>query len=113
LAASIPQLKGHPMRMKPPFRLATMAFAAALAGTCLIGGSLIYPQAAQAEVIYPWCIVYGGGGGSDGGSNCGFVSRQQCLATASPGIGHCYANPMYPDTPPPRQRAKRRAQPAS
>ena len=101
------------MSTNPPFRLAPLAFAAALAGACLIGGSLIHPQAAQAEVIYPWCIIYGGGSGSDGGSNCGFVSRQQCLATASPGIGHCYANPMYQDAPPPRQRAKRRAQPAS
>lgn len=100
------------MRMKPPFRLATLATATAVAGTCLIGGSLMSPRAARAEIIYPWCIEYGGGGGGGGGTNCGFVSRQQCLATASPGIGHCYANPMYRDAPPPRPRAKRRTQPA-
>ena len=39
---------------------------------------------------YPWCAVYGGRGG--GGSNCGFSTWQQCMATVS-GIGNQFYNP--------------------
>jgi hypothetical protein len=28
---------------------------------------------------YPWCAVYGGRGG--GGTNCGFLTIEQCRAT--------------------------------
>jgi len=42
---------------------------------------------------YPWCAVYGGRGG--GGSNCGFSTWQQCMATVS-GIGEsCEPNQFY------------------
>ncbi|TAK50033.1 MAG: DUF3551 domain-containing protein [Xanthobacteraceae bacterium] len=75
-------------------RLAPLAVAAGL----LCAGDLTATPA-RAEVIYPWCIIYGGSDG-DGGTNCGFVSRAQCMATASPNIGYCYENPMYlPPTP--------------
>jgi hypothetical protein len=31
---------------------------------------------------YPWCAIYSGRG-AGGGTNCGFVSYAQCMATAS------------------------------
>ena len=57
---------------------------------------------ARAEVQYPWCAEYRR---SHGGTNCGFVSYQQCLATISGIGGICYRNPAYP---PPRERTRRR-----
>ena len=30
---------------------------------------------------YPWCAIYSGGAVS-GGTNCGFISFEQCMATA-------------------------------
>jgi len=63
-------------------------------------------QPAAAEVIYPWCAHYIGRGG--GGPSCGFVSFQQCMATASGMGGNCQMNPFY--NPPPSRRAAGRAQ---
>jgi hypothetical protein len=42
---------------------------------------------------YPWCAVYGGS--MNGSSNCGFTTRQQCLATVSGIGGDCSPNPFY------------------
>ncbi len=40
----------------------------------------------------PWCVEYQG----RGGSGCTFISREQCMLTATPGTGgSCYANPWY------------------
>jgi hypothetical protein len=42
---------------------------------------------------YPWCAYYSGRGG--GGTNCGFVSFEQCMASAS-GLGSdCRQNTQY------------------
>jgi hypothetical protein len=57
---------------------------------------------ARAEVQYPWCAEYRR---YVGGTNCGFVTYQQCLATISGIGGYCYRNPAYP---PPRQRSRQR-----
>jgi hypothetical protein len=57
---------------------------------------------ARAEVQYPWCAQYAW---PNGGTNCGFVSYQQCMATISGIGGTCYQNPAYP---PPRERLPRR-----
>jgi hypothetical protein len=59
---------------------------------------------AQAEVTYPWCAYYGTPDGV-GGTNCGFVSWQQCMATVSGIGGWCRQNPRYTN-PPPRRRHK-------
>ena len=59
-------------------------------------------SSARAEVQYPWCAEYRS---SQGGTNCGFVSYQQCLATISGVGGGCYRNPAYL---PPRERTRRR-----
>ena len=39
---------------------------------------------------YPWCANYGGGG-----TNCGFVSFEQCLTTISGNGGFCDRNTQY------------------
>ena len=39
---------------------------------------------------YPWCAVYSGRGG--GGTNCGFVTLDQCKATVSGVGGYCHRN---------------------
>jgi len=58
---------------------------------------------AQAQIYYPWCANYGGDMG--GVSNCGFVTREQCLATISGNGGTCDPNPFY--VQPPSRPAKR------
>jgi len=43
----------------------------------------------------PWCAEYSGGGnGAGGGSNCGFYSFEQCLATVRGIGGFCSRNPF-------------------
>jgi hypothetical protein len=42
---------------------------------------------------YRWCAVYGGRGG--GGSNCGFITWDQCMATVSGIGGFCEPNQFY------------------
>ena len=41
---------------------------------------------AASEIYRPWCVQYYGHG-SDGARNCGFVSYEQCMMTATPGSG--------------------------
>ena len=49
---------------------------------------------------YPWCAIYSGGAVS-GGTNCGFVTFEQCMVTAS-GLGSfCYRNTQYEPPPGP------------
>jgi hypothetical protein len=55
----------------------------ALAVGALIASQLLSGTAEAVE--YPWCRQ-----SSDGGTNCGFSSRQQCGG----GMG-CYENPFY------------------
>jgi hypothetical protein len=65
--------------------LLVVALVAGLAG-------LAVPSAASARE-YPWCAVYGGT--MSGSSNCGFTTRQQCLATVSGIGGSCEPNQIY------------------
>jgi Protein of unknown function (DUF3551) len=54
---------------------------------------------------YPWCALYNGGG-AGGGTNCGFVSFAQCMATAR-GLGSfCYMNTQYVPPPGPHQQRR-------
>jgi hypothetical protein len=58
---------------------------------------------------YPWCAIYGEGG-AGGGTNCGFISYEQCMATAW-GLGSfCTVNTQYqpPPGPHPPTRLQRR-----
>jgi hypothetical protein len=79
----------------------------------LIAGSLaiaaviavVAPAApARAEIQYPWCAQYPR---RIGGSNCGFVTRAQCMATISGIGGWCYENPAYPAASAPRRTRRR------
>lgn len=42
---------------------------------------------------YPWCAFYSGDGG--GGTNCGFLTLEQCRATVSGIGGSCGPNQFY------------------
>jgi len=42
---------------------------------------------------YPWCAVYSGDG--SGGTNCGFLTIEQCRATVSGIGGFCARNQFY------------------
>ena len=53
-----------------------------------------FPAYASAEIYYPWCANYGGGD-EGGGSNCGFSTYEQCMATVSGIGGFCDPNPFY------------------
>jgi Protein of unknown function (DUF3551) len=53
---------------------------------------------------YPWCAVYSGDGG--GGTNCGFLTIEQCRATVSGIGGFCAPNQFY--NPKPAARARKR-----
>jgi hypothetical protein len=48
----------------------------------------------RAEITYPWCAQYGGGG-NGGGRNCGFWTYQQCQIALSGNGGYCQTNAMY------------------
>jgi len=57
---------------------------------------------------YPWCAIYSGDGG--GGTNCGFLTIEQCRATVSGIGGFCAPNQFYNPARPaarPRDRAPR------
>ena len=47
-----------------------------------------------AAIEYPWCAQYSGDEG-DGGRNCGFVSREQCMETVRGMGGFCERNLFY------------------
>lgn len=72
----------------------------ATAGLLSVFGAV--PAAAQ---NYPWCAQYMGGNGG-GVTNCGFVSYEQCMATARGNGAYCEQNPEYrarPLLPQPRR----------
>lgn len=60
---------------------------------------------------YRWCAEYGGGGQGGGGTNCYFVTLDQCRAAVSGMGGFCRPNGFYdgrrvvtPEDRPSRQR---------
>jgi len=55
---------------------------------------------------YPWCAFYSGDGG--GGTNCGFLTMEQCRATVSGIGGSCGPNQFY--NPRPAARAQKQRQ---
>ena len=63
--------------------------------------ALAFAAPAHAEIYYPWCANYCCGGGS----NCGFSTFKQCMATLSGIGGFCDPNPFY--TPPSQKSARR------
>jgi hypothetical protein len=69
-------------------RTQTLSAAFALAGLAAIGATA---AAAETAACRPWCVHYGGIGGGGGGTNCGFISREQCMWTAQ-GSDVCLPN---------------------
>ena len=60
-----------------------------LAAAVIVGAAfMLTPSDAQAQ-YYPWCAFYSRGGGT----NCGFTTYGQCLATVSGIGGWCQRNP--------------------
>ena len=67
---------------------------------CVLTAGVGTPAEAQ---NYPWCAIYDVG---DAAYNCGFISREQCMATVRGIGGFCNANTQYvsPANPAPRVR---------
>ncbi|MFY9599765.1 MAG: DUF3551 domain-containing protein [Pseudolabrys sp.] len=67
----------------------------------LVGTAVLMSTPARSYVMpydpYPWCAVYGGRGG--GGTNCGFLTIEQCRATVSGIGGFCAPNQFYNPRP--------------
>ena len=55
---------------------------------------------------YPWCADYSAGNGG-GGTNCGFLTIEQCRATVSGIGGFCVPNQFYNPGPTGRTRSSR------
>jgi Protein of unknown function (DUF3551) len=69
-------------------RLGTVAVVAVL-----VAPSLAHPYERPYDP-YPWCAEYWGGR-EGGGSNCGFLSLEQCRTTVRGIGGFCEPNPFY------------------
>jgi hypothetical protein len=68
----------------------------------IVVGAAAFGSSANAQ-NYPWCAYYGGGEIGGGGTNCGFTSFEQCMATLSGMGGFCDRNTQY--VPPPGPHA--------
>jgi hypothetical protein len=88
--------------MKP--MLLAFGFAAPVAVAAMLAAA---PAQAQ---NYPWCAYYAMGD-DGGGTNCGFVSYEQCMATLSGMGGFCVQNNQYhpPAGPSGQRHAQRRS----
>jgi hypothetical protein len=75
-----------------------------LSALAVIAASAALGMPAQAQ-NYPWCVQYSDGSGI-GGTNCGYVSFAQCMATASGAVGFCVVNTQY-QAPPGRHPQRR------
>jgi uncharacterized protein DUF3551 len=75
----------------------------------LVGPVGLMPASAHAYEMpydpYPWCAVYGSRGG--GGTNCGFLTIEQCRATVSGIGGFCEPNQFYNPRRPTARTRKR------
>lgn len=71
-------------------RLATLALALLALPAVTVTPALAYDMPYDP---YPWCAVYSGDGA--GGTNCGFLTIEQCRATVSGIGGFCAPNHFY------------------
>jgi len=65
-----------------------MIIGLAVVGFVVLLSSITSPATADP---YPWCANYG----TPGGTNCGFVTLEQCRATISGMGGFCEPNQFY------------------
>ncbi len=77
-----------------------------LALTALAGVAVFTPTAGQADP-YKWCAYYGGRGGGNG-TNCGFVTLEQCRAAISGAGGSCERNQFYTGSGEPHAKRARK-----
>jgi hypothetical protein len=73
-------------------RIVMPAIRLALAGAAVLAAFAAPPAAA--EIYRPWCAQYTTGA-SDGATNCGFISYEQCMMTARGAGAVCVQNPWY------------------
>lgn len=66
-----------------------------LAASIMSAATLTIVSRAHAATNYPWCVEYGGGRNGIDATGCGFVSRDQCMQTASGMNATCVENPAY------------------
>ena len=92
------------------FEVLKMRLRIVLAAVLLAVAGLGRPAHAE---DYPWCAYYSTGDGN--ATNCGFVTREQCMASVSGVGGHCEPNNQYvappasrPDAPASPRRADHR-----
>jgi hypothetical protein len=78
-----------------------------LSAIAVFAVSQLMANRARAEIEYPWCAQYGGGGTGLDATNCGFVTLQQCRETISGIGGACYQNPRFAAAPTPAKRRQR------
>ena len=80
---------------------------ASLAFALTVPFLLLAPINEAAAQNYPWCAQYTVPAGA---RNCGFVTREQCMATVSGAGGYCERNSMYRagDVRPVRRKVRRR-----
>lgn len=65
-----------------------------------------WPSLSEIDRQYAWCAIMSGRGGG-GGTNCGFSTKAQCMATISGIGGTCIQNPKaLAEVAPPRKRKK-------
>jgi hypothetical protein len=83
----------------------------ALAAAMAVAGLSAFAQPAAAAE-YPWCVQYTGGE-DGGGRNCGFVSYEQCMATARGAGGDCQRNLFYEGAPPTQSQRPHKRNPKS
>lgn len=68
----------------------------------------VFTAPARAQTEYPWCARYGSGM-DGGGSNCGFTTYDQCMATVHGVGGFCERNSFYTGSAErPARRARKR-----
>jgi hypothetical protein len=72
----------------------------------ILGSMFAFGSVAEAQ-NYPWCAEYGGGD-MGGGTNCGFTTFEQCMATLSGMGGFCNRNTQYVPPPGPHNPPYRR-----
>jgi Protein of unknown function (DUF3551) len=81
----------------------------ALVASVLLAATLTAVSPSRAEYYYPWCVQYGGGWEGINATSCGFVSYEQCMATARGTGASCIENPADP-RPSPRAMKPRHPQ---
>jgi Protein of unknown function (DUF3551) len=75
-----------------PIRAGRLALVVPFAAFVVLALVLALARPAAAQTNYPWCSNFADG---FGGTNCGFVSYEQCMETVRGSGGFCDKNNMY------------------